>query len=163
MYKCILQITDRFHISTFCVLLRDHKLQLECIRLFWFPHAWYYHQVQPVRFKNLYLMHHYLWINIDDFSISFVLEQQSVSVCCNYLKIGSWIKSWCLCFPVIEAQIWCFWQQSFLPLKVHFKAFRLESMSEIYVTWDFLTLLVLVSNEDDTLEVRYENMKKEII
>ena len=89
------------------------------------------------------------WIDIHNFSISFVFEQQTTRTIGNNLIIPCWITGTCLRFPIVKTQIRAFWQHSFLSTEITGEIFVFESASIINVPRDFLTSSVLVSDKND--------------
>lgn len=94
----------------------------------------------------------HLGININDLPISLVLEHQALHIGCNDLKVGGGIIGWCLGFPIVEAQVSGFGQQALFSSKIYLEILCFQTMGIIDIPTDFLSFLVLVPDEDDTLE-----------
>lgn len=93
----------------------------------------------------------YLGINVHDFPIAFVLEQEPCFTVGYHLEVWRGVGCGGLRFPIIVAQVRRLGQQLFFPLKVRLELLGLQTQRVIDIPADFLTLGVFISNKDNAL------------
>mmetsp|Transcript_12412 Transcript_12412/g.22596 ORF Transcript_12412/g.22596 Transcript_12412/m.22596 type:complete len:225 (+) Transcript_12412:100-774(+) len=87
-------------------------------------------------------------VNVNNFSISLVLEQQAGLVVRDHLEVGRGVGGRGLGLPVVVAQVAGLGHELLPPLKVRLEVLRLQPQGVVDVAGDFLSFRILVSYED---------------
>ena len=89
------------------------------------------------------------WVDVDDFSISFVSEEQSLVRVGVDSEVWRVVQGWVLSIPVEEAEVRLLWHQHLLALEDLPKVFSFQSVSKVDVAGDLILSFFRVSNENN--------------
>lgn len=89
----------------------------------------------------------YVWIDVDDLSITLILEQQAFDVLGYDLIVGRVVRTDHLILPVVVAQVGRPGQEFLFAAEIWLEIFGLEAMSKVYIARDLLSFGVSISYE----------------